>query len=150
MRIAAIVVGLLGAVGSGYLGYKWVSDVKTHKAEVAYLQQLNDEEQNERIPGLVAEVDRATKFSYAMLGASVLAVVGVALVSLRQGVLAAAVFGVAFATPLALGADPTSLILTFALPIAAVLSFFATRPAATGAGAEPAGVESGARERVGV
>ncbi|WP_439625758.1 hypothetical protein [Gemmata sp.] len=107
MRGAALVLGALGAVGSGALGAAWLIDPGATRA---LLEPPTGDDLR-----LAAAV---------LLGAAVLGVLGCALVSRRRGALAAAVFLVAFVTPLAVHTDPKLIAATFGLALAGALAFF--------------------------
>jgi hypothetical protein len=42
MRVVALLFGLLGAAGSGFLGFKWTTDVKDTKATMDDMRKLNE------------------------------------------------------------------------------------------------------------
>lgn len=111
MRGAAIVLGLLGAVGAGALGVVWLTD-PTSSRPLAEPPAADD----------------LRTAAAALLGVAVLGVLGCALVGKRRGVLAAAVFLVAFLAPLAVHPDPKLLAATAGLALAGACAVFVKPP----------------------
>ena len=126
MRIVALIFGLLGTVGSGFIGQKWMSDplVSENKERLkALYEKFKDLPPNELTNPIVEAYRRST--TYPMLFAAAgLGLVGCVLVTVRKGMLAALVFLVAFAVPMALYQKAPLLIFTGSLAVAGLLSIF--------------------------
>ncbi len=124
MRIAALIFGLLGTVGSGALGYKWYSDAAKSRAGVELARKINEEVKDPKEAAKLDRLDRLVRTSYGLMGAAVLGLVGCGLVAARRGVVAGLLFLVGFAVPLVLMWDAGISMFTFGLGVAAPLSFF--------------------------
>lgn len=116
MRVAALIFGLLGALGSGFIGAKWLSDANQEKAKIDLIRALD--------PAKAKEIDRLINTAYSLLAAAVLGVVGGVLAISRKGMIAAGLFLVAFIVPLLLFGDAKIIIFTFGLALAALFAFF--------------------------
>jgi hypothetical protein len=130
MRIAVIILAVLGALGAGFLGFKWNSD--SRKPEVQLMRKLveevgkEDTAEGKEAREKLAEVDRLVLASYFLMAAAPLALVGAFLASRGQGLIAGVVLLGAGLVPTVLA--PKSLLFSFPLLIAGGLSFM-IRPA---------------------
>lgn len=135
MRIAALIFALLGIAGSGFIGAKWMSDMAEQRGKIedarrklAELGALIDPARRQAFEEQSAHLQRLEYASYAFVASAVLGVLGCLVVLKRKGALAAAVFLVAFLTPLAILVDWKPIIFTFGLALATLFAFF-VRPA---------------------
>src|SRR5262245_52474167 len=124
MRLAVLLLAILGASAAAFLGARWYHDTHTEQAK-AVLSLGSDAGSN--LPEAWAELRKVSLASYALLAAALLGVAGGFLAALGKGVIAgpAILLG-----PLAAGAlQPKSLVFTSPLLLAGVLSFL-IRPSA--------------------
>ncbi|MBA4066998.1 MAG: hypothetical protein C0501_25470 [Isosphaera sp.] len=130
MRIAALVFGLLGTAGSGYLGVKGaadLNDLRDLRRQWEYEQKVGRRPATEVDRGLAAEIDLLDRSAYPLIGGAAAGLVGCGLVLRRVGWAAGLAFAAGFAAPLALARDARPAVFTFELAVAAVLSFLVTR-----------------------
>jgi hypothetical protein len=143
MRYAVLVLAVLGAVGSGYLGARWLHDYFTLKDKMEANMKLVDMYRalaasggpnlsaqaggNDQVEAAYQQFQRAGKTAPFLLAGVVLALAGGILALARQPKSAAALLLLAAAGPAVL--VPKSLIFTCCLLIAGVLCLF-VRPAA--------------------
>ena len=111
MRIAVLILAIIGALASAALGMKWISDTNKFKETLDLAQKMGVD---------MSEMDRLLKAAYALLAGSALAIVGGVLAMMRKGKIAAPVLGLAVLVPAVL--TPKTLLATFFLAIAAGLS----------------------------
>jgi hypothetical protein len=123
MRIVALIFGLLGTVGSGFLGAKWLSDANNLKKEIELVRKIGEVTKDAKVNAEIERLDRTVNTAYALIGAAALGAVACVLVLGRKGVLAGLVFLVAFGVPLVLFQDGKLLMFTFGLGFAGALSF---------------------------
>lgn len=124
MRIAALIFGLLGTVGSGFLGAKWQSDIQSQREKIELARKLAAAVKDPETDRKMAELDRLILASYGLIGGAVLGLVGVGLVFARKGMIAGIVFLIAFGAPIALARDPKMAIFSFGLAVGALFAFF--------------------------
>ena len=126
MRVAALVFGLLGVVGSAFVGVKWMNDpgVGGKQAELKKAVELVRALGPNPLTEDVEEAYRRSQTYYALLGCAALGAIACFLVAMRKGMLAGALFLGAFAIPMALYQKPPLAIFTGSLVIAGLLSFF--------------------------
>ena len=122
MKIAALIFGLLGVAGSGFLGSKWLSDMNEIKGKIEIIRVLaaTDPKAKESLDKL----DRLGNAAYGLLGGAVLGLAGCGLVFVRKGMIAGTLFLVGFIVPLVLAQDGKAAIFTFGLLLAGIFSFF--------------------------
>jgi hypothetical protein len=129
MRYVALVLGIVGGLTSGFLGYKWYSDasdpVNKEKIEIVRAASLGPGA-TEELKAEVAELDKAIKASYFLLVALPLGIAGGILAFLRRGFSGAALMLLAVLGPAIL--NWRSLIFTCPLIVGAVFCFL-VRPA---------------------
>lgn len=116
MRIAVLILAILGAIGAGILGVIWVSDYESGKDLVNLAGALGGEEAVD-----VDEFHRLGIAAYMLLVAALLGVVGGILAFLGKGKIAGAIMLVGVAIPGFLA--PMSLVFSGLLALAGVLAF---------------------------
>jgi hypothetical protein len=129
MRGIVLLLGLLGAVGSGFLGYKWYSDANDpeYKAKIELARSLAEAMDKENVPGneegkaSIAEYERSVKAAYFLLAGLPLGIAGAVLAFLGRPKSGAALLLVAVIGPAVL--NWRSLVFTFPLLIAGILCF---------------------------
>jgi hypothetical protein len=136
MKIAVIILGILGALAVGGLGAKWVSDYETNKESIVALTKLAHSLGGGKVSEVdeqIKTLDRVKTAGYIMIVGALLALAAALGVG-KLGKISAAVMLVAVIVPAALA--PLSLVASFLLIIAAALAFFVkTTPAPRYAGA---------------
>lgn len=136
MKIAVLVLGILGALAFGGLGGKWVADYQSNKDTIAAMGKLTHALGGKRGPvdDAIQAVERTKTAGYLMMVAA-LAALGAAIFVGRLGKISAAVLLVGAIVPAALA--PLSLVAGFLLILAGVLALFVkTRPGARSAGVQ--------------
>lgn len=124
MRIAALIFGLLGAAGSGFLGAKWTSDIRERKPELDAARKLIEISGDAGAKAKVEELDRLERAGYALMGGAALGALGCVLVLNRKGMIAGLLFLVGFAVPIAIAQDGKPAVFSFGLALAGLMSFF--------------------------
>jgi hypothetical protein len=131
MRIAVLILAILGGLGAAALGVLWLLNCQKDRNAVELARLIAAEipagaPDSSKIIDELREYDRRVKAYPFLLVGFVLAVAGGFLAMQRRGKSAAVLLLLAALGPAIL--NPLSLIFTFLLPIAAVLSLF-IRPA---------------------
>ena len=124
MRVAALIFGLLGVAGSGALGAKWMTDISERKPELDRAREIIATSGNPDAYEKVAKLDRLIYAAYTLVAGAVLGLLGCVLVFNRKGAVAAAVFFIAFVTPLVVAQDIKPGVITSGLALALLFSFF--------------------------
>lgn len=124
MRIAALIFGLLGCAGSGFLGFKWTSDLQERKTEIEQYRKLIEASGDAKAKEKMAELDRLQWAAYALMGGAAVGGIGYVMVLNRKGLIAAALFFAAFAAPLAIAQDGKPAVFSFGLGLAGFFSLF--------------------------
>lgn len=121
MRIAALIFGLLGVAGSGFLGSKWLSDMNEMKGKIELIRAVaaTDPKAKESLDKL----DRLGNAAYGLMGGAALGLAGCVLVFIRKGAIAGGLFLVGFVVPLVLAQDGKAAIFTFGLFLAGIFAF---------------------------
>jgi len=114
MRIAGLILGILGGLAAGLLGMKWLSDANQLKELADFVRQTG---------GDTGDLDKLVTAAYVLIGAMVLGIVGGVLAFMGKGKIAAVLMLVAGILPAIF--EPKALVFTFILLIGAVVSFFA-------------------------
>jgi hypothetical protein len=114
MRIAGLILGILGGLAAGLLGMKWLSDANQLKELTDFVRQTG---------GDTSDIDKLVTAAYVLIGAMVLGIVGGVLAFMGKGKIAAVLMLVAGILPAVF--EPKALVFTFILLIGAVVSFFA-------------------------
>jgi hypothetical protein len=130
MKIAVIILGILGSLALGGLGGKWVSDYEDNKAQIRSLGKLAASlgSKSSDVEAAIKGVERLKTAGYIMM---VMALVGLAASVLvgRFGKLSGAALLVGAGIPAVLA--PLSLVAGFLLVIAGILALFVkTAPSA--------------------
>jgi hypothetical protein len=121
MKIAALVLGILGAIATAGLGSKWVSDYNDNKALIDSLSKVSASIGGGDNPAL-AELNRTKNAGYLMIVFGI-AALGAAALVFKQSKAAGGVLVAAAVIPALLA--PKSLVFSFFLIIAGVLAFLA-------------------------
>jgi hypothetical protein len=121
MRIAALIVGLLGALITTGLGAKWVADYKDNRATIEKLTQVGGALGASGAEAL-AQLERMHKASYVMVVLGLFAIVASVLV-LKKSKPSGAVLIAAAVVPAIFA--PSTLIFSFLLIIAGLLAIAA-------------------------
>lgn len=121
MKVAALILGLVGSLAAVGLGSKWVTDYNKFESTIASLQQLSDQMGGAMADSL-AEVKKLKNAGYALVGLGILAFLASILV-FKLGKLSALVMGSAAVIPAILA--PISLLAGSFLIIAAILALLA-------------------------
>jgi hypothetical protein len=132
MRVAVLVLGILGGLGAGALGVLWLMNCNKDRDIIELLRSdPNLRDANLGIPGqafiqtprdAIREYDRRVRAYPFLLAGLLLGVVGGVLALLGRGKSGAVLLALACLGPAVL--NPWSLIFTFLLPVAAGLSLF--------------------------
>jgi hypothetical protein len=139
MRIAVLVLGILGGLAAGTLGMLWLTNCQKDRPIIEVLrntQKDHEEARKKRVvppnepeldflidpDAMVREYDRRVRAYPFLLAGLLFGVMGGVLAMLRRGKSAAVLLALAALGPAVL--NPLTLIFTFLLPIAAVLSLF--------------------------
>lgn len=138
MRVAALIFGLIGAAGSGFLGAKWLSDANNLKSEIEMMRKWGEATKNEKLNENIKKLDRVINAAYALIGAAGVAAVASVLVLNRKGPVAAVLYLIAFAVPVAILQDGMVMIFTFGLALAMLFAVFVRKPAPRKRGADEA------------
>ncbi|HKS42514.1 MAG TPA: hypothetical protein VJX74_18015 [Blastocatellia bacterium] len=127
MRIAGLVLGILGGLAAGFLGMKWLSDANSMKELVGAARNLGVD---------MTELDKTITAAYILLGSAVLGIVGGVMAFKGKGKIAGLLMLIGAIAPAIFA--PKALVFTCILLIGGIVSFFA-KPAAdaraTGMGA---------------
>jgi len=121
MKVAALILGLIGSLVTVGLGSKWVADYNKYESTIASIEQLS-----EQMGGGGALADSLTGIKklksagYALVGLGILALLASVLV-FKLGKLSGIVMWVAAIVPVVFA--PRSLIFTSLLIVAGILAF---------------------------
>ena len=114
MKVAALIVGLIGAILSTGLGSKWVSDYNDNKKLIESFSGGDS--------ALLKEVNRTKNAGYLMIVFGI-AAVGAAVMAIKKSKISGAVMVAAAVIPAFLA--PKALVFTFFLLVAGVLALAA-------------------------
>ena len=118
MRIAGLILGILGGLAAGFLGMKWLSDANDMKEMVGAARNLGID---------MSELDKTVTAAYILLGSAVLGIVGGVMAFKGKGKIAAILMLIGALAPVILA--PKALVFTCILLIGGIVSFLA-KPAA--------------------
>jgi hypothetical protein len=113
MRILGLILGILGGVLAGCLGWKWISDANHMKSMIDLARSAGVS---------MAELDKIVTAGYMLIGSMVAGFVGGVLAMMRKGMIAALLMLAGAIVP-AIWA-PKSLGFTALLVIGAIVCFF--------------------------
>lgn len=114
MRIAGLILGILGGLAAGFLGMKWMGDADSLKGQIEVARKMGVN---------MAELDKMATASYMLIGAMVAGIVGGILAMMGKGRIAALLMLAGAILP-AIWA-PKSLVFTCILLLGGIVSFFA-------------------------
>lgn len=119
MRILAIIFGLIGVLGAGFTGAVRLNKIQEQKPLEEVIRALDPDYENK------------IRSTYAMLVSTVLGLVGVLFAAQRKGIVAGAIFLIAFIFPLVFIQEKMTAIMPGGLLIAGILSLLIKKPAAS-------------------
>ncbi len=119
MRIAALVLGIIGGLAAGLLGVKWLSDAHTLKQNIELARSLGMD---------TSEITRTVIGAWCLLGAFALGIGGGVLALMGKGKPAAGVMLAGGIAPVFFA--PVALVFTWLLVAGGVVSFWAKPKAA--------------------
>jgi len=114
MRILGLILGILGGLLAGCLGWKWLDDANHMKAMIDVARSAGVS---------MAELDKTVMAGRMLIGSTAAGIVGGILAMMGKGKIAALLMLAGVIVP-AIWA-PKSLVFTFLLAIGAIVSFFA-------------------------
>jgi len=112
MRIAGLILGILGGLAAALLGIKWLSDAASMKELIGAARNIGVD---------TAEIDKLITSAYFLLASGMLGIVGGVLAFKRKGKIAASLMLAGVVAP-ALFA-PRSLVFTWLLLVGCMISF---------------------------
>ena len=117
MRIAVIILVIVGTLASIGLGIKWLSDFNTYKTEISAVEDLKSDPD---VAQALKDMEKLRTCSYALIVCGILALVSVFLMG-KIGKIAAAIILASAIIPAIF--SPISLAFTFFFVIAGILAF---------------------------
>lgn len=114
MRIAGLILGILGGLAAGFLGMKWLSDANATRELITAARNLGVD---------MSELDSTVNAAYILLGSAVLGIVGGVMAFKGKGKIAGALMLVGAIAPAIFA--PKALVFTCILLIGGIVSFFA-------------------------
>jgi hypothetical protein len=114
MRIAGLILGILGGLAAGFLGMKWMGDANSLKGQIEVVRKMGVN---------MDELDKMATASYMLIGAMVAGILGGILAMMGKGRIAALLMLAGAILP-AIWA-PKSLVFTCILVLGGIVSFFA-------------------------
>ena len=114
MRIAGLILGILGGLAAGLLGMKWLSDANQQKELLDPARQVGVN---------MGDLDKIVTAAYILIGSMVAGIVGGVLAFMGKGKIAAILMLIAGILPAVF--EPKALVFTFILLIGAAVSFMA-------------------------
>ncbi|HEY9061606.1 MAG TPA: hypothetical protein VIO64_14025 [Pseudobacteroides sp.] len=127
MRIAVIIIVILGSLVSAGLGAKWVSDYNGSKQELASLSETS-KELGLDISSEMKELEKARNCGYALILCGIIALISVFLLR-RLGKISAIIIIITGIIPVFFTA--ITLVFTFMLILGGILGFFVKPKAIT-------------------
>lgn len=118
MRVAVIVLVIIGTIASIGLGIKWLSDFNTYKAEIASVEDLKADPE---VAQALEDMKAMKNCAYALIVCGIIALVAVFLIG-KIGKVAAGVILACAIVPAIF--SPISLAFTFFFIIGGILAFF--------------------------
>ncbi len=124
MKIAVLIIGILGSLTSLGLGGKWVSDASKYEKSIAQMEEMAGKMGPAARPPQLDELKRLVKSGWLMIGLGIVALIASILV-FKIPKVSAILLLVAGIVPGILA--PKAFVGTFLLIIAGMLAFFAKR-----------------------
>lgn len=124
MRYVVLIVGILGSFSAGYLGYRWRQDAKTFDPLIRQLVPIA--RLDEKARGDLRNYERTIQASCFLLAAVPMGILASAFAFLRYRFSGAILLLLAVLGPTSL--NPSTLVFTFGLVLAAFLCLFIRRP----------------------
>lgn len=121
MKIAVIIIVILGAIASFILGITWLSDFNDYKAEIAVVNEIADISSDPELSQALKDMEAMRNCAYALIACAIIALVAVFLMA-KIGKIAAAIILAAGVIPVFLSTE--SLLFTSLLVIGGILAFF--------------------------
>ncbi|SHI20034.1 hypothetical protein SAMN02745823_03324 [Sporobacter termitidis DSM 10068] len=122
MRIAVLILVILGAAASFILGIKWLSDFSAYKAEIAAVSELSEEISSDpEIAKAMKDVVTLKNCAYVLLAGGIVALAAVFLMG-KLGKISAVIILAAGIVPAFF--SPMSLAFTWLLLLGGILAFF--------------------------
>lgn len=118
MRIAVIILVIIGTLSSLGLGIKWVSDFETYKSEIAAVEDLKSDPD---VAQALKDMEKLRNCAYSLIAGGIIALVSVFLIR-KIGKIAAVIILACAIIPAIFA--PISLVFTFFFIIAGILAFF--------------------------
>jgi hypothetical protein len=113
MRIAGLILGILGGLLAGFLGMKWMGDADSLKGQIELARKMGVN---------MADLDKMVTASYMLIGAMVAGIVGGILAMMGKGKIAAVLMLAGAIVPAIW--VPKSLIFTCLLLLGGIVCFF--------------------------
>lgn len=111
MRIAGLILGIVGGLAAALLGIKWLSDASSMRELIGAVRNAGVD---------TSEIDKLVTSAYILLASGVLGFVGGGLAFTRRGKIAAAVMVIGAVAPAVFA--PKSLVFTFLLLVGGLVS----------------------------
>lgn len=118
MRIAVIILVIIGTLASIGLGVKWISDFDTYKTEISAVEDLKSDPD---VAQALKDMEKVRNCAYALIVCGVIALASAFLIS-KIGKIAAVIIMACAIVPAIF--SPISLVFTFFFIIAGILAFF--------------------------
>lgn len=118
MRIAVIILVIIGTIASIGLGIKWISDFDTYKTEIAAVEDLKSDPD---VAQALEDMEKLKTCAYALIACGIIALVSVFLIG-KIGKISAVIILASAIVPAIF--EPVTLAFTFFFVIAGILAFF--------------------------
>ena len=129
MRIAGLILGILGGMAAAFLGIIWLRDYNTVKSTVDAAVELSRSAGTE-VPAEFAELKRLATAAYLLIAAGAVGLAGGVATMLGRGKIAGPLMIVAALAPVALA--PKALVFGCILLVAGIICFLAKPKVAAG------------------
>ncbi|MBI4411413.1 MAG: hypothetical protein HY541_02890 [Deltaproteobacteria bacterium] len=122
MKVAALILGLLGSLAAVGLGSKWVTDYNKYESTIASMQELSEQMGSGVLADSLGEVKKLKNAGYALVGLGILAFLASVLV-FKLGKLSGLVMLIAAIVPGVLA--PQAFVATALLIVGGILALLA-------------------------
>ena len=122
MKVAALILGLLGSLAAVGLGSKWVTDYNKYESTIASMQELSEQMGSGVLADSLGEVKKLKNAGYALVGLGILAFLASVLV-FKLGKLSGIIMWATAIVPAIF--VPKSLVFTSLLLVAGLLALLA-------------------------